>query len=142
MKRLLISLLVFAILSVFVPKNTLGASSSYLLNGVNQTRVTRSIKTLKINAFLSRSATNRACYLYNTKVWNHNNFPMWIGKTGFLNRPKWVGEVLARNYSNDEDILRDWMNSESHKNVILDPSFVYMGMGKCGNVVVIHFGGN
>ena len=40
-----------------------------------------------------------------------------------------AAEVLASGFTKTEDVVRSWMNSPSHKEVILDPGYTHIGVG-------------
>ena len=40
-----------------------------------------------------------------------------------------AAEVLASGFTKPEDVVRSWMNSSAHKEVILDPDYTHIGVG-------------
>ena len=38
-----------------------------------------------------------------------------------------------------EEVVRDWMNSQGHRENILDPTYVYIGVGYCNDHWVQQF---
>lgn len=53
-----------------------------------------------------------------------------------------LGENIARGQKTPAKVMNDWMNSASHKAVILNPSFTDLGVGIVAGVWVQHFGGS
>ena len=45
----------------------------------------------------------------------------------------WVGENIAAGYPDPEDVMKGWMESEGHRNNILNPNYKYIGVGYCND---------
>ena len=58
-----------------------------------------------------------------------------VGYTG-----KYVGEVIARNYSTSAEVVIGWKNSEDHCKAMMSNTYVEMGAGKSGNIWVANLG--
>lgn len=52
-----------------------------------------------------------------------------------------VGENIAQGQFTPQEVMRDWMNSPSHKAAILSSAFRELGIGISGGIWVQHFGG-
>ena len=61
-----------------------------------------------------------------------------VDKIGY----KWrnVGENLAVGQTNFKEALKDWLESDSHCRMIMDPKMSEMGLAKVGRYWVHHFG--
>ncbi len=53
---------------------------------------------------------------------------------------QYVGENLAEGQDNFEEALEDWLESDSHCRMIMNPDMKEMGMAKVGKYWVHHFG--
>ena len=51
-----------------------------------------------------------------------------------------IGENIAMGQITPAEVVRDWMNSPGHRANILDPSYVYIGVGYCNDHWVQQFG--
>lgn len=51
-----------------------------------------------------------------------------------------IGENIAMGQTSPEEVVRDWMNSPGHRANILEPSYVYIGVGYCNDYWVQQFG--
>jgi uncharacterized protein YkwD len=58
-----------------------------------------------------------------------------VGYTG-----KYVGEVIARNYSTSAEVVLGWKNSEDHCKAMMSNTYVEMGAGKSGKIWVANLG--
>jgi len=53
---------------------------------------------------------------------------------------KYVGEVIARNYSTSAEVVIGWKNSEDHCKAMMSSTYIEMGAGKSGNIWVANLG--
>lgn len=84
---------------------------------------------------LDQIAYCRAKYLFDNNLWTHNGNEKCFYKYGI----KWnYGEVLAQGYYDDGVIVQAWLNSPSHRNVMLG-NYRYFGSSKMGNITVVTF---
>ncbi|MDW8848612.1 CAP domain-containing protein [Flavobacterium sp. MMLR14_040] len=58
-----------------------------------------------------------------------------VGYTG-----KYVGEVIARNYSTSAEVVLGWKNSEDHCKAMMSNTYVEMGAGKSRKIWVANLG--
>ncbi len=93
---------------------------------------------LKISPFLTRSATIRACDMFEKQLWSHDGYTNYLWGAGYKGTD--VGENLARHFDGDEIVYRAWMASPAHNEVMTYEKFKYVGIGRCGDYVVAHFG--
>ena len=52
-----------------------------------------------------------------------------------------VGENLAQGQRTADEVVQDWMQSPTHRSVLLDPAFTDTGVGEAAGIWVEHFGG-
>ncbi len=128
----------------FNPTQLQAQSVDALILKSNEARKANNLKELKPNLALGISAKNKACDLYEKKYWSHTDqanrpFYWWIQQAGY--KKLILGENLAVDYENDEQIIKAWLNSQSHRANILSSKYTEIGIGRCGNYVVQHFGG-
>ncbi len=85
---------------------------------------------------LDRVAQSRVEYLC-THPFSHSGFQTALDSTNFL----YIGETLARGFTNAHDITEAMLNSPPHIAVMLDPRYKYFGAAeKCG-VIAEEYGG-
>lgn len=92
---------------------------------------------LKGDNKLHQTAQKRACDMDKSRQWSHDGYTDYFKGTGYT----FVGENLARNINDEAQVFNAWMKSESHKEIILNTRYRFMGIGKCGDYTVAHFGG-
>ena len=90
---------------------------------------------LKNSARLDQIAYCRAKYLVDNNLWTHNGFKICFNKYGLYS---FFGEVLARNFINDYDMVVAWLNSPFHKQVMLG-KWRNIGSSKVDNITVVVF---
>ena len=140
MKILIIITLIFILL----------ASSAFtvegLIDSINQVRADNNLEPVQRFNVLDNMAHRR---LNNTldKIMLHDNFAydvcrMWqFGLTCIS--VSTMGEIVAVSNvnSSDNEIVRAWLDSPTHRAVILDPEFIYIGGYTENNIVIINFMG-
>ena len=119
------------------------AQESNLAAKINQHRLQQSLPPLTQSQLLKRSAHNRACDIKQTGSFSHTDsngqgFQFWIKKTGY--DFVYAGENLAKNFTSDEQLLAAWIDSPSHQKILLSEKYTEIGIGRCGQYVVAHFG--
>lgn len=108
-----------------------------LVNDINSQRTYKLIENYR----LDNSATIKACDMLNNHYWSHidpQGRTSWylFRQQGFYG---YIGEDIAKGYTNDKSIINAWLNSPTHRTVMLNSIYTYVGIGKCGNIVVAHF---
>lgn len=109
----------------------------------NEKRVEFKLKPLKYNIKLEKSATIKACDILNRNYWSHKDpdgkYSWYLfRKVGY--KYSKAGENLAKDFKTDEEIIEAFMKSKTHKEVLLNKYYKDIGIGKCGNITVFHFG--
>jgi len=148
-KKKIISLLVLAFFCaefLFLP--TAQAESSISEKGIfelmNQIRKENNLNPLKINYQLQQAAENKAQYLFRNNYFDHESkdgqktFSYWIKETGY--EYSFVGENLATNFKNNQNLVQAWMDSPSHQENLLNENYLETGIAVYKNIIVQIFG--
>jgi uncharacterized protein YkwD len=108
-----------------------------LVNMVNKVREESGCKIpLKENIGLINAAKERADFV-SSGHWYHDGWKKTVSK---YYRYSSAGENLARDYSNDRQILDAWLGSKTHRAVLLNCSYRETGIGRNGTYTVQLFG--
>lgn len=108
-----------------------------LVDIVNEVRANNGCKVpLKENTGLIQAAEERADYV-SAGHWYHEG---WIKTVEKYYRYRLAGENLARNYSENRQIVDAWLKSESHRKILLDCAYRETGIGRNGTYTVQLFG--
>lgn len=133
------------ILSILLSINLLNSNKpdTTVLNMVNEIRVENGISAVTYNPLLGKSSMSKACDMEAKKYFSHispdGRFWKFIEEAGY--HYVIAGENLAKDCT-DEDCVTLWMNSQKHKDIILDSRFREGAISRCGNSLVLHFGTN
>lgn len=114
----------------------LGAASDNLVTVANRVRKENGCK----RNLVAINALNKAAKVEADRIvtdWSHNGYAETARK--YFKYRK-IGENLARNFSNDEEIVNAWLNSPTHRAVLLDCSYKYAGVGRNGSHVAMYYG--
>lgn len=122
-----------------------------LVDLTNKARESEGLKPLKINKLLEKSAALKAKDMEVNNYFGHESISgtppwKWFDKVGY--HYVYAGENLATDYTDPNSLFDAWMQSEGHKNNILNQKFKEIGISvntfKYGLVyrtsVVQHFG--
>jgi hypothetical protein len=110
---------------------------------INQQRASNGLPPLLISLNLNRAAAWKSADPSNTQMANFSHTDS-LGR-GPYNRaidcgyPTGAGEIIALGYS-ASSVVTGWMNSDGHRNNILNSSYRVMGVGHAGNSWVTNFG--
>ena len=110
---------------------------------VNKERMKNDIAPLTLNNKLTQAAINKAKNLVENNYFNHNSeegktFSSWIKDTGY--EYSFIGENLAKDFSDSKSIIKAWFKSPGHKENILNKDFTETGIAVYNNIVVQIFG--
>lgn len=137
---------IFILILFFIFNNPcIGINKEYikLYQLTNIERTNYKLKPLKYNLKLEKSATIKACDILNRNYWSHKDtdgrYSWYIFKKVGYNYSR-AGENLAKDFKEDSKIIEAFMKSKSHRDNILNKYFKDIGIGKCGNITVLHFG--
>ncbi len=107
-------------------------SSSALLEQTNRQRENAGVPTLTLNERLSAAARDKAEDMAQRNYWSHNT-PEGEQPWKFIDAVDYeytkAGENLAYGFMTSEQTVRGWMNSQSHRENMLDSSFTEVGFG-------------
>jgi len=116
----------------------------------NQERESQGLGPLELNSTLSESATRKAGDMFAFNYWSHNS-PSGRTPWDFFKEVDYeyriAGENLAKDFYNNESVIRAWMKSPSHKENILNSKYKEIGVavvngtinGMQTTLVVQHF---
>jgi uncharacterized protein YkwD len=118
---------------------------------VNQERKSRGLNTLIESQTLDHTAELKAQDMIAKNYWAHNTpdgKEPWIFYKEAGYNFSWAGENLSRNFYDAQTIFKSWMESQTHKDNILNPNYTEMGIymttgitdGESSFLVVQHFG--
>ncbi len=128
--------------SYIVARNAPQTETDTILTSINAFREVFGESDLKRNFLLDQSARVKACDMVKYNYFAHKSL---AGKThGELIKDAgyayaYAGEILGK-YCRDMSCVRLWMNSPTHKAVILNPFYKEFGVARCGIYTVVHFG--
>lgn len=114
----------------------LGAASDNLITLANKVRKENGCK----RNLVAHNSLNKAAQVEAQRIttdWSHNGYAETARKYYKYNK---IGENLARNYSNDDEIINAWLNSPTHRAVLLDCSYRHAGVGRVGSHVAMYYG--
>lgn len=107
-------------------------SHQTLLSETNKERARANISDLSLNQLLSNAAQAKAEDMAARDYWSHNTpdgQEPWIFVTGAGYEYKKAGENLAYGFRSSETTVGGWMNSQTHKENMLDPVYTEVGFG-------------
>lgn len=130
------------IIAIFAPvsgldnSDVLGAKEtgqqSQLLDATNQARTERNVSPLQTDKQLSEAARAKAKDMVTRDYWSHTS-PEGQDPWDFITNAGYsyqtAGENLAFGFTNDTAIVNAWLNSSSHRENVLNPSFTEVGFG-------------
>lgn len=103
-----------------------------LLDATNEQRDKVGANRLALNDTLSRAAQAKAEDMVKRNYWSHNT-PEGAEPWAFINssgyRYQKAGENLAFGFNNNTDVVAGWMNSQTHRENMLDRTFSEAGFG-------------
>lgn len=107
-------------------------SSGALLNATNQSRNNNGAGGLALNSKLSNAAQAKANDMAARNYWAHNtpegNAPwVFIANAGYSYSR--AGENLAYGFATSNDTIVGWMNSQSHRENLLNKDYTEVGFG-------------
>ncbi len=107
-------------------------SSQQLLESTNKQRQKAGKPTLRANQSLATAAQTKAVDMANKNYWAHitpdGKAPWYfIDQSGYSYSK--AGENLAYGFATSNDTITGWLNSQTHKDNMLDDSFSEVGFG-------------
>jgi len=141
-RRLLILICVFfALAAPAAAAERLDRVERQVVRSLNGVRGAYRLSPLRIRHGISNVATAHSRTMARTGVFSHGDWLRRVARTARTGR---VGEVLAYVVRTSPrrqagTIVRDWLNSPSHRAVILSPSFHRLGLGRASGRGVTFF---
>jgi uncharacterized protein YkwD len=87
------------------------------------------ISPLKVDADLNKRAQTRAEFLCRKNQWSHDGWKDSFVGTSSPYIARFIGENLARNYTDATSTQNAWMASPTHKTNIVSTNYKYVGFG-------------
>jgi len=118
-------------------------SNDPVTNLINYEREKEELQLLEENEMLITSATVKACDIRDEGYFAHtapNGETPWdlIKEAGYVYA--FAGENLARGFLTDTLAMEGLMNSLEHRKNIMSIEYKEVGIGRCGDIIVQHFG--
>jgi hypothetical protein len=134
-------LIFFTSVEIVIAKPSISERAIFEL--VNKERIKDDIAPLTLNNKLTQAAINKAKNLVENDYFAHsskegNTFSSWIKNTGY--EYSFIGENLAKDFSDSNSVIKAWFKSPGHKKNILNENFTETGIAIYNNVVVQIFG--
>jgi uncharacterized YkwD family protein len=111
--------------------STQSAFATEVFNMVNQERSKAGLSTLAIDSALSGMALDKAKDLYNNNYFDHNSptygSPFDMMKTYGI-QFTYAGENIAKGQQTPQEVMTAWMNSQGHRDNILNSHFTKIGV--------------
>jgi|GEM_PF-6342353 len=114
---------------------------------VNAERKSRGLSAYNYNSILEKSGQDYAVHMADTNCFSHtecgSTLKQRMHASGYYQggrRSYSYGENIARGQKTAAIVMKDWMNSTSHRNAILSTKYLDIGIGKSGTYWVQHFG--
>lgn len=113
------------------------AQAEEIINLTNQYRLNHGLNQLLPNPRLTQAAINKAKDILSKGYFNHTSpdghrFSYWIKESGYPYF--YVGENLAMDFNNSEELFNAWIKSERHKENIEKVDFQEIGVASLGGV--------
>ena len=97
------------------------------------------LQSLARSEILEKTAKMSAKAIYvGERDWSHDGYVASI--SAYYKNWEWVGENLAKDFTNIEDVLTAWHNSEKHRDTLLSNHFYEVGIANYKDIWVAHFG--
>ncbi len=127
------------ILGLYIPEEKTSSIVSIKSCDINQDSVLREINNLRdkdvvVAGDITEFAQQRAIEV--SSNFSHDGFDGSADRLGY----KLTGENLATGYCYTEELINSWLNSPTHKEVMLDSRYDYIGIEFYKNVVVTIYG--
>jgi uncharacterized YkwD family protein/spore coat assembly protein SafA len=101
---------------------------------VNTERAKQRIQGLDIDWELSRVARVKSCDMAKQGYFSHQS-PTYGSPFDMMKqfgiKYKGAGENIASGQRTPEEVMKSWMNSQGHRENIMNPAFTHIGVGYC-----------
>lgn len=109
-------------------KITYSPIENEILNLVNEYREEQGLSTLSELNLISSVAKTHTNYMVEIGKVNHDNFPERHEMLVSNAKATAVGENVAYGFSSSESVVKAWLNSPGHKEIIDDETFTHFGI--------------
>lgn len=112
---------------------------------VNAERAKKGLPAYKYNKTLEKSAQKYSEHMRADNCFSHtcgSTLKERMHESGYYQPGKSssYGENIARGQTTAAQVMRDWMNSPSHRDAILSSRYLEIGIGQSGTFWAQHFG--
>ena len=127
-----ISLLIITLGIFLLPKDAYSATINpeTIINLTNTERNKIGLPALTENSLLAQAALAKGETILASQQFQHNfpdkKFSSWIKETGY--QYSQAGENLAINFATSEGVIKAWLNSQTHKENLLNANFSDIGV--------------
>lgn len=121
-------------------------SSNTVIMLINTTRAEFDLNAVTEAGALDSSAAAKCQDMVSKNYFAHSDPSGASTWDSFISGYASKGEILAKGFTNDHAQHQAWLNSPTHKAVIVMAVYRYIGQAKCtypdgNNLTVVHFGG-
>ena len=99
-----------------------------LVQIINDYRIHHNLMIVSSVDHISALAYEHNLWMIETHVFNHDYFQIRADNILLVLDAERVGEILAYNYQTNSSALSAWISSPSHKNILDDNRFGYIGL--------------
>jgi len=99
-----------------------------ILDLINEYRKEQGLTTLSKLNLISSVAKTHTSYMVEVGEVNHDNFPERHEQLVHNAQAISVGENVAYGFSSGESVVKAWLNSPEHKEIIEDETFTHFGI--------------
>ncbi|RHW41651.1 sporulation protein [Neobacillus notoginsengisoli] len=114
------------------PASTLSAYEQQVVSLTNQERAKAGLPALKIDTALSKMAREKSRDMSANGYFDHNS-PTYGSPFDMMKKfgitYSYAGENIAMGQRTPQEVVTAWMNSEGHRQNILNPNFTHIGVG-------------
>ncbi len=103
-----------------------------LLQSTNEKRSQNGVSSLQINSSLNAAAQAKANDMITRNYWSHvtpDGEQPWVFMNASGYKYQKAGENLAYGFNSSKDTVSGWMNSQTHRDNMLDTAFNEVGFG-------------
>lgn len=130
-----------------VSQHALDTDRREVLRIVNEERANAELSAYAYNTILENSAQAYTENMRSTNCFSHtcgSTLRERMHASGYYQaepgRTYSYGENIAVGQTTPSQVMRDWMNSPSHRSAILSTQYLEIGIGRSGNYWTLHFG--
>ncbi|MGD8192500.1 CAP domain-containing protein [Brevibacillus ginsengisoli] len=121
-----------------------GTYAQQVFTIVNQERAKAGLKPLQLDSTLSKVANDKAVDMSTNHYFDHNS-PTYGSPFDMMKQygisSSYAGENIAMGQQSAQQVMNDWMNSQGHRENILNPNFDTIGIGYYNGYWVQEFTG-